>query len=76
MFRTQLCFCRSRNNVRGLNPDSSGSVVVTFHVIIPYQIWNFNENHNHIKLRFGDKMLGCWKENIGDFVLHRLVLLF
>ena len=57
-------------NTTGLNPPPSKKIDIIFHVLIPTNIWGWNEKCR-VHLRFGHIDLGKWNESIGDFVLMR-----
>ncbi len=46
---------------------------VIFHVIVPLKFWNIEKSDMIITIRFGEKLLGHWKENIGRFICERSV---
>ncbi len=41
-------------------------IKLVFHVIIPKQFWEWDEN-SFVSLRFGNPELGSWENNYGDF---------
>ena len=42
------------------------SIAVTFHVLVPYQMWGWNEQKK-LAMYFGGQNLGSWKAGVGDF---------
>ena len=52
------------------SPDEA--VTVTFHVLVPYAVWNWDEK-SCIHLRFGHPKLGNWKLDHGSFKETRYV---
>ena len=42
------------------------SIAVTFHVLVSYQMWGWNEQ-NRLVMYFGKQSLGNWTTYVGDF---------
>lgn len=71
----KLFLCRSRGpvvevNTTGIHADQDKSINVTFHVLVPLEMWNWNAN-SRIRIQFGHQRLGNWKFGIGEFCSPR-----
>jgi hypothetical protein len=55
--------------------DQDRCVTISFNIIIPVQhwLWEKGDEKCRVALQFGHPKLGNWKEDIGEFKLHRLV---
>lgn len=51
---------------KGLTAGKDKSVTVTFHVLLPKHIWEWNAK-SRMFIRFGDWQLGNWKYDCGPF---------
>ena len=54
----------------GVHISHDKSIAVTFHVIVPLEVWNW-DNKSSIRIRFGHRKLGNWMCDIGDFCPQR-----
>ena len=61
--------CRSLDTLK-FYPGASQFIKVTFHVVLPYRLWEFDKSHGEIKLRFG----GHWNKDFGMFEIERYKL--
>ena len=57
-------------DITGVHPPPERMIEVVFNVLIPANIWGWNEKCE-VHLRFGHTRLGRWKKNIGNFDLMR-----
>ena len=67
--------CSPNLGLSGLKADPDACITVTFHCIVPKLLWEWDEE-SHIHMRFEGDALGCWKENVGEFVEVRCVPVF
>lgn len=59
-----------RVDTTGFHPPPEKSLEVTFHVLLPTEVWNWGKK-SHIHMRFGHPRLGEWIEDVGEFILKR-----
>lgn len=57
---------RGKIDMSGLEAAPTNYVVVTFHVLLPYQMWGWSEQ-TKLVITFGEQNLGNWKIGFGDF---------
>ena len=67
--------CSPNVGLSGLRAGPDACITVTFHCIVPKLLWEWDEE-SHIHMRFEGDALGCWKENVGEFVEVRYVPVF
>lgn len=69
-----VCVSRLRDspNLTGFNPPPGSKVDVVLHVLIPVDVWEWNDNCR-VHVRFGHFKLGNWEKDIGDFNCVKLV---
>lgn len=58
------------SDTTGIDPPMNRKIDIVFHVLIPPNIWGWNDKC-HVHLRFGHTHLGKWEKNIGDFSFMR-----
>ena len=61
---------RATSDLAGLKAPPGNSIKVTFHVIVPKPLWEWNEA-SCIRIRFGHKDLGKSICNVGEFIETR-----
>ena len=61
-----------RPELKGLQSPVENSVPITFHVLVPLLLWDWDFS-SHMHIRFGHKDLGSWEENCGDMTVHRYI---
>ncbi len=64
-----LCSVYPQYGFRTVSGNQGITVKLVFHVIIPKQFWEWDEE-SFVSLRFGNSELGSWEKNCGDF--HQL----
>jgi hypothetical protein len=58
----------------GFHPPAEKSLEVTFHVLVPKNVWNWdNTCKSHMHMQFGHPKLGEWKEDVGEFIIKRYI---
>ena len=50
----------------GFDYAQADSIVVTFHVLFPHEMWGWNER-NKLVMFFGGQNLGNWRAGMGNF---------
>lgn len=65
LFRNQKA--RGKLDTSGFQTIQANSISVTFHVLLPYEIWGWNEK-TKLVMFFGEQILGNWRAGIGDFI--------
>ena len=58
----------------GIRSSDENAVAITFNVILPRKFWPWDKDCK-LALRFGNKKLGLWEENVGTFEKHRYGML-
>ena len=68
MYISYIFCCRvsSESDVSGLNVPADQSFQVTFHAIVPINLWGWSDKHEMF-LVFGIQQLGYWRKHVGDF---------
>ena len=61
---------RPVSDLPGLTAPPDQAITVTFHVIVPKPLWEWDDSSS-IHMRFGGKKLGDWKQNVGHFDTSR-----
>ena len=57
---------------RGFKVNSEDAVTVTFHALLPMQLWKWDER-SEVYIRFGSDKLGLWEYDCGPMQTVRLV---
>ena len=52
--------------IPAFDPPPNRSLAVTFHVLLPIKVWNWNDN-SHLQLVFGHDKMGKWDQPVGTF---------
>ena len=66
---------RTVSDLPGLTASFDKSIRVTFHVIVPKPLWEWNDS-SCIHMRFDGKEMGDWKYNVGSFDLSRYMYMY
>ena len=53
-------------DMSGFGYAQADSIAVTFHVLLPYHVWGWNERKKLV-MYFGGQNLGNWRAGVGDF---------
>ena len=68
LFRSQIV--AKKVDTTGFYPPPKKSLEVTFHVLLPKKVWNWDEK-SRMHMRFSHPKLGEWKEDVGEFIIKR-----
>ena len=55
----------------GLQSTVEKSIRITFHVLVPLPLWDWDSTSSCMHIRFGHKSLGHWKYDCGKVTIYR-----
>ena len=58
----------------GFLPPSEKTLKVTFHVLLPKDVWNWDQTSS-MHMRFSHPKLGAWNKDVGKFTNKRYIII-
>ena len=59
---------------RGLKGNPDQMIAVTFYVLLPVSLWEFDDKSDEVYIRFGSDKLGDWQCDVGPMTVNKYVI--